>query len=135
MDAYLLFIKWVKVGYDVNDTKLIRLDGAYFSGPVLKRAAKIIPNDNIRLDFTNQYYSSVSDYYIAKLIWKDVKYVGGIIYLDECYLECKYKGILPKLKDDDFIVVETSNHEAALHPYFLNYTAELYSAFGEAYAF
>ena len=134
MDAYLLLVKWIKVDYDTDD-KLIKLEGAYFSGPVLKHAAEINSNDNIRLDFTNQYYSSIQEYYIAKLKWGEVKYMGNIVYLGDCFLECKHKDVLPKLKDDDYFVVDTSLHEAQTHPYFMNYNAELYSAFGEAYVF
>ncbi len=135
MDAYLLLIRWLKVEYDIDDDKVIKLLGTYFSGPVLKHAAKIQPNDNIRLDFTEQYTGKIQDYYIAKFSWGDVKYQGDIVYLGDCLLECKYKDILPKLKDDDYIVVNTVMHEEAVHQYFMNYTAELYSAFGEAYAF
>jgi hypothetical protein len=135
MDVYILFIKWVKANYDVSDTNKILLEGVYMSGPVLKYAAKVAPNDNIRLDFTAQYSSEISDYYIATLRWGDVRYAGGIIYLGDCVLDCKYKDVLPSINNDDYIVVDTSLHEEVTHPYFLNYTAELYSAFGEAYAF
>lgn len=135
MDSYLLMVKWVDVEYDVLDDSLIRLKGTYFSGPVLKYASKIQPNDNINLDFTAQYCSRIEDYYIANLKWVDVKYMGGIVYLNDCYLKCKYKDILPKIKNDDFFVVDTSQHEEDTHAFFFNYYAELYSAFGEAYDF
>ena len=135
MDAYLLFLRWVKVEYNTDSSKIIKLFGAYFSGPVLKYAAKINDNDSIRLDFTKQYYSNIQEYYIATLRWAKIKYMGDIVYLGDIILECKFKDILPKLKDDDYIVINTAMHEAETHPYFLNYTAEVYSAFGDAYAF
>lgn len=135
MDPYTLLIKWLHAEYEVADDKLIKLHGAYLSGPVLKHAHKLQPKDNIKLDFTEQYAGKIPDYYIATLYWSGIKYVGGIIYLSNCILMCAYKEVLPKLKGDDFIVVDTHMHEEKTHKYFLTYPAELYSAFGEAYGF
>ena len=135
MDAYTLIIKWLHVAYEVADDKLLKFDGAYFYGPVLKKASKILPNDNIKLDFTEQYAGKIPEYYIATLLWGDVKYIGDIVYLSDCMLVCEYKHVLPKVKDDDFIMVDTKMHEDVLHKYNLTYPAELYSAFGEAYGF
>ena len=135
MDPYTLIVKWLFVEYEVLDEKLIKLSGAYLAGPVLKHARKIQPNDNIKLDFTEQYAGKIPDYYIATLGWSSVKYVGGIVYLSGCTLTCAYKNVLPKLKNDDFIIVGTHMHEEKTHKYFLTYPAELYSAFGEAYGF
>ena len=135
MDDYLLFLKWLFLDYDINDSKLIKLNGAYFTGPVLRNAAAINPGDYIDLDFTEQYAKKINNYYIARLRWGAVRNVGNIVYLDNCTLQCKYKKSLPKLKPDDFIVIDTSMHEEATHQYFLTYPAVLYSSIGESYGF
>ena len=135
MDAYFLFLKWLMVDYNINDDKLIKLHGAYFSGPVLRNMLALNPNDHIDLDFTEQYAVKLNNYYIARLSWTNVKTAGDIIYLGDCMLNCKYKDSLPKLKPDDFIIIDTSLHEEATHQYFLTYPAVVYSALGEPYGF
>jgi len=136
MDAFLLFVKWIKVRYEVGDIdNIIKLEGVYFSGPVLKQAARINEKDSIKLDFTEQYSGKIPEFYIATLSWTSVRYTGSIIYLNECTLDCAYKQLLPTIKDDDYFVVNTILHTEENHKNYLNYTAELYSAFGEPYAF
>jgi len=134
-NSYLLFLSWVSVDYSIADDKSVLLRGAYFSGPVLTRAAKVKDKDFIDLDFTEQYITKVDGYYIARLSWSSIKYVGGIVYLGDCILSCRFNPNILSLKQDDFIIIDTSMHEEKTHPFFLVYPSKVSSALGEPYVF
>ena len=62
--------------------------------------------------------------YVAKLSWGEVKYNYNIINLTDVILSHETElNRVPKLEDNDYIVIDTSNHEAAVHAFNLFYTS------------
>lgn len=92
--------------------------GAYFSGPVLKQAAKLQPNDHITLDFCHQTMIIVHNVYTATFAWDGVEYKDDKIFLKAAILmyDEDLKNI-PKLNDSDYLVIDTKNHENEKHVY------------------
>ena len=122
-DKFRLEIRWEKVYYNIEG--VARLDGCYLTGPVLRELERINDEDYILLDFSNQYKIFIPSYYIARFYWKGVKYFDTLIKLEEVLLENKYINSVPKLRDDDFIVVDTSKHTDDKHSMYLTYDAYL----------
>ena len=91
---------------------------AYFSGPVLKQAAKLNDTDHIVLDFCNQTMIVVKNVYTGTFAWNGVEYKDDKIFLKAAILlyDEKLKNI-PKLKDSDYLIIDTKNHENAKHNY------------------
>ena len=136
MDKYVLELHWVNVRYVENDDGVVvYLDGAYFSGPVLRIATKIQNNESIRLDFTEQYAILLKDYHIAILKWGEVIYSGNIAYLKDAYINVAKKCKIPNFLSDDFLVIDTSLHEEKTHSMYLNYSTRTFSSLREDYAF
>jgi hypothetical protein len=111
------------------------LIGCYLSGPVIKEVDKMEQEDSIALDFGNQYYVFVPQYYVARLSWKGVEHTPNKIYLNNVVLSNKFTNSVPKLNDDDFIVVDTKDHTDTKHEYHLTYPAYLLKKEGELYNF
>ena len=122
-DRFRLEIHWEKVNY--NEDSLAEFVNCYLSGPVLKELEKLNSFDYIFLDFSNQYRIFIPSYYIAKFSWSGVNYYESIIKLNRAFLENKYLNSVPKLKNDDFIIVDTSNHTDDKHSMYLTYDAYL----------
>jgi hypothetical protein len=136
MDKYVLELHWLNVRYGKNEKGvIIYLDGAYFSGPALKIASKIIDNDAIRLDFTEQYVILLNSYHIATLKWGEVIYASNIVYLKDALLCVSNLCKVPEFLCDDYLVIDTSLHEEKTHEMYLNYKTKTFSSFRVDYAY
>ena len=140
MDRYILELHWLNAKYKVVCTEegkgvIVCLDGAYFSGPALRLAAKINSNDRIRLDFTEQYAILLKSYHIATLSWGEVVYAGNIVYLKDASIHISNFSKVPKFLNDDFLVIDTSLHEEDTHNNYLNYNTKTFSSLRENYIF
>lgn len=132
-EKYRLELHWEKAIYEQEG--IAKLMGCSFAGPALKEAAAVNENDFISLDFANQYLFFVPSYYIAKLSWKQVSQSSNIIHLYDALLTNKHVNSVPKLKDDDFIVIDTKNHEDDKHNFHLTYPSYLIRFDGDLYKF
>lgn len=104
---------------------IMHLTEAYFSGPVLSHADEIKSNDGIKLDFCFQMVILVKNVYVANLHWGEVVYnKNNTVTLKTAIIEydISIKGI-PNLKNKDYIVIDTKNHENEKHMYNLLYPA------------
>ena len=136
MDKYVLELHWLNVKYIEGDNDIIIcLDGAYFAGPALRIASKIQNNESINLDFTEQYAILLKDYHIANLKWGEVIYSGHIAYLKDAQMCVSNKCKVPNFLSDDFLVIDTSQHEEKTHAMYLNYNTRTFSSLREDYAF
>jgi hypothetical protein len=133
-ERYKLELHWEKVKYEQDG--MCKLIGAYFSGPALSNAEKINDNDSIKLDFFTQYLVFVKNVYIGDLSWNEVVYNGKKVILKDAKITHDTElNKVPKLKDTDYLVIDTSNHEMALHAFNLLYTTYVVSEGGEPYNF
>lgn len=126
-EIYRLELHWAKLERPKDG--IIILKDAYFSGPVLARALKINNNDSIRLDFCQQYSILVQNYYVADLTWHEVEYINKIIKIKDAKI--KYGLQVDKaadLKDSDYLVIDTANHEVRVHRFNMLYTTYIVSA-------
>lgn len=120
-ERYRLELHWKKVIR--AEDGIMKLEGAYFSGPALAQADKINNNDTIRLDFCSQLIVLVKNVYVADLKWGEVVYrKDGSILLKDARIEydTSIKGI-PNLEKKDHLVIDTSGHENEKHMYNLLY--------------
>jgi len=120
-ERYRLELHWSKI--ERPEDGIMVLKGAYFSGPVLSQALELNDNDSIRLDFCTQYSILVSNYYVADLSWGKVEYSGKIIRLADAII--KYSLQLDKadnIRDCDYLVMDTANHELNVHALNMLYT-------------
>lgn len=132
-EKYKLQLHWEKVKYEQGVCKLI---GAYFCGPALLNAEKINDNDSIKLDFFTQYLVFVKNVYVGDLSWKEVTYSGKKVILKDAKITHDTElNKVPKLRDTDYLVIDTSNHEMAVHAFNLLYTTYVVSEAGEQYNF
>jgi len=132
-EKFRLEIHWNKVIYKQDGVATI--EGCYLTGPVLKEVSQLNEKDGISLDFANQYRFFVPSYYIANLIWQGVKHTSNKIFLYNTVLTNKYVNSVPKLNNDDYIVVDTKNHEDEKHQRNLTYPSYLIKYDGEIYNF
>ena len=112
-----------------------KLEGCYISGPAVKEIADMNESDMIRLDFKNQYLVFVPHFYIATLSWNGVRRTPERIYLNSVTLVNKYVNSVPKLNDNDYIVIDGKDHEDEKHQYALVYPSYLIRFDGEKYNF
>jgi hypothetical protein len=134
-ERYRLELHWSTVEY-INPGQC-DLKGAYFSGPALQDAVELNNNDSIMLDFFTQYLVLVNDVYVAKFSW------GEVIYNKDNTISLKNAKIthdtelnrVPKLENRDYLVIDTSDHEAAKHPYHLLYKTYVINPYHELYNF
>lgn len=132
-ERFRLELHWNKAMYDQDG--VAKLEGAYFSGPVMREVEEINVKDFMTLDFVNQYLVFTKNFYVAILSWDGVRRVDNRIYLSNVELKNKHINSVPKLKDDDYIVVDTKNHVADKHQFYLNYPSYLIRSDGEQYKF
>lgn len=132
-DKYRLELHWTSVDYKVEGEA--NLNNAYFIGPVLQEVAQMNQNDSMRLDFKGQYIIMVPFYYVAVLSWRGVDQNLEKIKLHNAVLKNKYLNSVPKLKNDDRILIDTKMHDDVNHPYMLTYSAYLLKFDGELYKF
>lgn len=119
-EKYRLEIHWKSVEY--IDGGLFKIKGCYLSGPVLTNAVELQPNDNIVLDFCEQYSAIVTAIYTAKFSWSEVVYKENKIYLEDTFLHY-YIDVkdIPMMKNNDYLVIDTSNHEMQTHAFNILY--------------
>ena len=124
LEWYRLYLNWEGVFY-TGDVATFKL--AWFDGPVLSDAARILPNDYLQLDFTRQNDDVpiflTEHFFIAELAWKEVEYLGDRVYLKDCTLSHNKAGTLKELKDGFRILIDCSSHEEYQHYQFLLYPA------------
>ena len=118
-EKFRLDLRWASVEY--RDNTCIFKD-AYFSGPVLAFAEKIEANNSMELDFFKQYFILVSNVYIGKLSWGEVVYKEDKVYLSDCKLTHKSElHKVPKLKDNDILIIDCKNHDREIHGFYPTY--------------
>ncbi len=133
-EVYKLKLSWEKVKYEQDG--VCKLIGACFSGPVLSNAEKINDNDNIKLDFFTQYLIFVKNVYVGDLSWGEVIYRDKQVILKDAKITHDTElNKVPKLRDTDYLVIDTSNHEMAVHALNLLYTTYVVNEGGEPYNF
>ncbi len=134
-EKYRLELHWDTVIYERDG--VCKLNNASFSGPVLSISNVINPNDNIMVDFFNQYAILVNNVYVAKLSWKEVKYnKDSSVTLSDCFLTHDTElNKVPKFRDNDYIVIDTKNHEEAIHAFNLVYISYVVNENGVLYKF
>lgn len=134
-EQYRLELHWSKAVYEKNG--LCRLENAFFSGPALQIANEINLNDSINIDFYKQYIIFVKNVYVAKLSW------GEVVYNKDNTVSLKNASLMhdtelnkvPKLRNTDFIVIDTQNHEEAIHHLHLVYDSYVVNENGILYKF
>jgi len=134
-ERYRLEIHWDSVEKD-SEYGILIFRNAYFSGPALNIADKINDKDEIRLDFCSQYTILVKNVYTATFAWEGVTYKDKKIYLNKAVMTYD-KDIenIPVLKNDDYIVIDTRNHENEKHYVNMFYTAIAVNKENEMYNF
>lgn len=132
-ERFRLEMHWSKAVYDQDGTA--KLEGCYLGGPVIKEVAEMNQKDVIALDFGNQYAVFVPNYYVAKLSWEGVRHSPSKIYLDNAILKNRHLNSVPNLNYNDYIIVDTKNHEDDKHQYHLSYPSYLIKFEGEVYNF
>lgn len=132
-ERFRLEIHWRNVIYEQEG--IARLEDCYLSGPVIKEVAQMSGNDFMDLDFTNQYLVIIPSYYIARFSWGDVRHTPDNIFLSDVVLKNKYVNSVPKLNNDDYIVIDTADHEDEKHAFSLVYVSYLLNSDGQLYNF
>lgn len=134
-DRYRLELHWNKVVYEREG--FCKFMGAYFSGPALQEALKLNPEDYIMLDFFKQYFIIVKNVYVAKFKWKEPEYKkNGTIHFKEAYMIHDTElNRVPKLKNKDFLMIDTKGHEIQDHPFNLVYKTHVVNADTQLYNF
>jgi len=134
-ERYRLDLHWEKAIYETKG--VCKLKNAVFSGPALSDAEEVQSNDEILLDFYSQYIVLVKNIYVGKLSWGAVKYNGDntISLMNAKITHNTELNRVPKLKDTDYLVIDTSNHEMAVHMFNLTYKTYVVNEGGESYNF
>lgn len=134
-DRYRLEFLWDKAVYNLEGKCVFA--GARFSGPALAEAQKLEDEDYIMLDFFHQYLHLVRNVYVGKLSWKGVDYNSdGTISLQSAVLEhASELNSVPQLKDNDRLIIDTSDHTVEKHAQNLVYKTYVVSGDKELYRF
>jgi len=132
-EMYRLELHWKKVVYSEESCEF---NAAYFSGPALSIAQKINNNEYIKLDFFKQYFPNILDVYVAKFKWGEVIYNSdNTATLNDTFLIDSGVSKSPKLKNTDYIVIDTEDHEASKHGFNLVYVSYVVNENGVLYKF
>jgi hypothetical protein len=89
------------------------------------------------LDFYSQYIILVQSPYVGKFEWSGPNYKNdGTIHFDKAIMihEDELDNV-PKLKYNDYLVIDTSGHEVENHPYNLVYKTYVVNSDTQLYAF
>jgi hypothetical protein len=132
-DKFRLEIHWSRAIYEQDG--IAKLDRCYLSGPVIQEVEDMNPKDTMYLDFGNQYKVFTPYYYIALFSWDGVNRVIDRINLNNVVLINRDVNCVPKFNNDDFILVDTTNHENEKHQMYLTYPSYLIKYDGERYDF
>jgi len=113
------------------------LQNAYFSGPALSDAVQLNSNDYIMLDFYSQYLVFVKNVYVAKFSWGEVVYNGDktITLKNAKVTHDTELNKVPKLRNHDYLVIDTSDHVVEKHGFSLLYKTYVIDADDEFYNF
>ena len=116
-DRYRLELHWNKLEYNRDGQCSVR--GAVFKGPALNEAQQIEDNNHIMLDFYHQYIYLVRKIYVAKFSWGEVVYNpnGTVSLKDTTIAHATELNKVPKLKDTDYLIIDTEDHETDKHPF------------------
>lgn len=134
-DRYRLELHWDKVSY--NKDGICTFKNARFLGPALAEAQKLNDEDHILIDFFQQYLKLVRSVYVAKFSWRGVEYnKDNSITLKNAKLEhASELNRVPKLKDTDRLIIDTSDHVVEKHAFNPVYKAYVLSVDKELYRF
>jgi hypothetical protein len=134
-EKYRLELHWEGVSYHTD--QVARLEGAFFSGPVLKNALRLEAPDFIDMDLTPQLLTLLDGYYIIRLDWQGVKYSedGSKIHLAGATLTNTVLKEFHKIEDSDHIVIDTEKHEEKTHAFHLVYDSTLVRSDSEPYKY
>jgi len=133
-ERYRLEIHWDSVSYDRDGICFFK--NAYFSGPVLSNMLALQPNDSIMLDFYKQYFVLVPKPFIGKFSWGEVIHTEGKIFLKDARLEhADLLNKVPTLNNNDYMVIDTEEHEEATHRFNLFYKTFIVKDTGDEYNF
>lgn len=133
-DRYRLELHWGSVTYEKDGVCSLR--NVYFFGPALKEAQVINENDHIMLDFFKQYIILVKNIYVAKLSWKQVEYKNDKVLLKEVFITHSSElNRVPKLKSNDYLVIDTNGHDTKEHQFNLVYKTYVVNEDTELYKF
>lgn len=133
-ERYKLELHWNGLNYDKDGVCLFT--GAYFSGPAINNALPLQANDHIMLDFYRQYFVLVPKPYIGKFSWGEVIYKENKIFLRDSKLEnTDLLNKVPKLNSNDYLVIDTENHEEAIHSFNFLYKTYVIKETGDEYNF
>jgi hypothetical protein len=112
----------------------MHFEGAYFSGPVLKQAVELNQSDHMTLDFCHQTMVVVNNVYTGTFAWNGVEYKSNKILLKAAVLmyDDDLKNI-PKLDDEDYLVIDTRNHENEKHNFHTLYQTYVISKENDIY--
>lgn len=135
-DKFVLKLKWKAVVYERPN--VCKIEGAYFSGPVLQIAQKVNSNDSMSLDVFSQYIHLVQAAYVVKLKWGEAVYSddGKSIKLNDCFISHESElNKVPVLKNSDWFMIDTSKHTADIHAYNFVYTTYVMNSEKDLYRF
>lgn len=132
-EKFKLELHWSSVRY--NQDQIALLTGCYLAGPVLSEVFQLNQKDHIDLDFANQYIIFMNSFYIARFSWEGVKHTPEKIYLNNTILKNISLNAVPKLNANDYIVIDTKNHEDIKHKFNLVYQSYLIRQDGTKYDF
>lgn len=130
-ERFRLEVHWKKVVYEKGFVKLL---GCKLTGPVVSEL-ELVSKDSIKLDFISQYIALLPQYYIATLSWDGTDRKGNTILLDNVTIKNANINNLPTFNNDDFIIIDTSDHEDEKHNYNVNYKSYVIKADGVKYNF
>ena len=120
-ERFRLELKWKKAIYNRNG--ICEFKDAYFCGPAVKEISLLNSNDNIILDFYAQYILIVEDIYLAKLSWGEVIFnIDDTISLKNLTMHHETElNRVPKLSDNDYLVIDVEDHQESSHLFHLVY--------------
>jgi len=128
LDLYRLELHWDDI-VELDDK--CYLQGAYFSGPATKIAKQIEPADSIVMDLTPQYSRIITSHYFLELFWDNVEYKDDKIMLMDVRLVGDYINNVSDIGVEDYIVIDTQNHEENIHTFNLVYSSKVVNSEGE----
>jgi len=135
-EMFKLELRWNEVRY-LHDGKC-EFKKACFTGPVLQIAQKLKDMDYMLLDFYSQYIKLVKGVYVGKFSWEGTFYSddGKKVYFKKAIMEhSKELNNVPALCNNDYFIIDTSNHTTEMHTNNLVYKTYLINSDSTMYNF
>jgi hypothetical protein len=134
-EKFRLEIHWDKAIYEKEN--MCKLQDCYLSGPALAIAQQVQSNEYISLDFCGQYSIITHNAYVAKFSWGEVIYNANktITLKDAAMSHDTDFHRVPKLNDNDYIIVDTQDHQVDIHHLNLVYKSYVINAENDLYNF